>query len=106
MSGRDPPDPAVGVAERAGAGETAVKITRVRATSVTVPTRADVPATGMRRSRTRRRVSELDTPWLSASPRSPLRPHPGWQPVPVPSRIETTPQDLAFLPGWDKESDT
>ena len=60
-------DDAEAVADRADAGSIAVRTTRERATRVTTPTRAEVPAMGMRRSRTRRRVSELDTPWLSAS---------------------------------------
>jgi hypothetical protein len=73
IEARDPPGPVAaregdGVVEWAGAGWVAVRITRVRATTVTIPTRADVPATGMRRSRTRGRVSELDTPWVSAWP--------------------------------------
>jgi hypothetical protein len=68
MGGPDCPGPGTTRAVvRAGAGSNAVRTTRVRATRVTVPTRADVPPRGRRRSTTRRRVSELDTSWLSAS---------------------------------------
>jgi hypothetical protein len=53
-----------------------VRITKVSATTVTAATRADVPMTGRRGSKTPQRVSELDTPWLSASLPSPLKTSP------------------------------
>ena len=52
--------------ERCGTGSSAVRITKVSDTMVTAATRADVPKTGTRGSRTRQRVPELGTPWLSA----------------------------------------
>ena len=80
-------DDAEAVADRADAGSIAVRTTRERATRVTTPTRAEVPAMGMWRSRTRRRVSELDTPWLSASAASRFKPHRGWCGVVGPLRF-------------------
>jgi hypothetical protein len=54
---RDAVDPnGAGVDVAAGTGSNAVNATRVRATRVTVPTKAEVPATGIQRSKTRSRV--------------------------------------------------
>jgi hypothetical protein len=55
--GRDPVDPnGAGADVAAGAGSNAVNATKVRVTRVTVPTRAELPAAGTRRSKTRSRV--------------------------------------------------
>jgi hypothetical protein len=62
--------------ERRGTGSSAVRTTKVSAITVTAATRADVPMTGRRGSKTPQRVSELDTPWLSASLPSPLKSSP------------------------------
>jgi hypothetical protein len=61
------PEPATARFGRTAAGASVLRITKVRATRVTAPTRADVPTRGIERSRTRHGVSELDTLWLSAS---------------------------------------
>ena len=69
------------VAEKAGAGagpgRAAVvpEVATAMATNATGPTSTDVPATG-RRSRTRKRVSQLDTRWFSAARGSPLKTSP------------------------------
>jgi hypothetical protein len=62
--------------DRRGTGASAMRITRVSDTRVTAATRADVPNTGKRGSKTPQRVSELDTPWLSAWPASALKTSP------------------------------
>jgi hypothetical protein len=78
IGGRDSAETAAcrGGIERRGTGSSAVRITKVSDTTVTAATRADVPMTGKRGSKTPQRVSELDTPWLSAWPPRPLKTSP------------------------------
>jgi hypothetical protein len=100
--GRDPIDPkGAGVDVATGAGSNAVKATRVRATRVTVPTRAELPATGIRRSKTRSRVRELDTTGLSAWHQNRLRhPRAAASGAPAFSRLVTTPRKrVRWTPG-------